>query len=161
VEFGQVTDLSLARRGALGRRALARRRAAAGRPRVADRLPVAGRDAVATYRPPAAGRVSDRLDSQMRAFIGRQAMVFVTTDAGERLYRSGPPGFVRAIGESRLVWPDDALADLGPCRVRLLFVSLLGETGAVEVCGWLSPGRPLVQVRVEQVVFRGPGDPLF
>jgi uncharacterized protein len=55
-------------------------------------------------------QVSDLLTPRMKAFIGRMEMTWIATcdDAGrcDCSFRSGPPGFVRVLGGSELVYPD-------------------------------------------------------
>jgi predicted pyridoxine 5'-phosphate oxidase superfamily flavin-nucleotide-binding protein len=74
------------------------------------------------------------LNDRMRAFIGRQTMIFLATaDAGgdcDSTFRAGPPGFVRVLDERHVSWPEyrgnGVMASLGNItenpRVGLLFI---------------------------------------
>jgi predicted pyridoxine 5'-phosphate oxidase superfamily flavin-nucleotide-binding protein len=55
-------------------------------------------------------QMSDRINTQMREFIGRMEMAFIATaDAhGEcdASFRAGPPGFVHVLDEHTIAWPE-------------------------------------------------------
>lgn len=55
-------------------------------------------------------QVSALLTPRMQAFIGRMEMVWIATSDGvgrcDCSFRSGPPGFVRVLGEHALAYPD-------------------------------------------------------
>ncbi|HEY8545175.1 MAG TPA: pyridoxamine 5'-phosphate oxidase family protein [Acidimicrobiales bacterium] len=55
-------------------------------------------------------QMSDRINPQMREFIGRMEMAFIATaDANgecDASFRAGPPGFVRVLDERTVGWPD-------------------------------------------------------
>ena len=55
-------------------------------------------------------QVLDHLNGHMQTFIGRMEMAFVATADGsgeaDCSFRAGPPGFVRALGERTLVYPE-------------------------------------------------------
>jgi uncharacterized protein len=89
----------------------------------------------------------DRLNSSMREFIGRQEMMWVATaDAhGECdcTFRAGPRGFVRAIDDRRIAYPEyrgnGVLASLGNitenAHVGLLFLDFFDTTVGLHVNG--------------------------
>jgi len=89
----------------------------------------------------------DRLNPSMREFIGRQEMMWVATaDAHgdcDCTFRAGPIGFVRAIDEHRVAYPEyrgnGVLASLGNitenAHVGLLFLDFLGSTVGLHVNG--------------------------
>lgn len=55
-------------------------------------------------------QVSARLTPRMQAFIGRMEMAWIATSDGvghcDCSFRSGPPGFVRVLGERAVAYPD-------------------------------------------------------
>jgi uncharacterized protein len=81
------------------------------------------------------------LNNAMRDFIGRQEMMFLATAdaAGEcdSTFRAGPPGFVRALDEQHLSWPEyrgnGVMASLGNitenAHVGLLFIDFREAIG--------------------------------
>jgi predicted pyridoxine 5'-phosphate oxidase superfamily flavin-nucleotide-binding protein len=92
-------------------------------------------------------QVLDRLNEQMREFVGAQEMMFVaTSDAkGEcdNTFRAGPPGFVRVLGDDRLAWPEyrgnGVMASLGNIsenpNVGLLFMDFFRQVIGLHVNG--------------------------
>jgi uncharacterized protein len=92
-------------------------------------------------------QVLDHLNEPMRAFLGRQEMMFVaTSDAhGEcdSTFRAGPPGFVSVVAPDRLVWPEyrgnGVMASLGNitenAHVGLLFVDFFRDVIGLHVNG--------------------------
>ena len=89
----------------------------------------------------------DHLNEDMRAFIGRQEMMFVSTADGEGncdcSIRSGPPGFVSVADAATLAYPEyrgnGVMASLGNLsenpRVGLLFVDFFESTVGCHVNG--------------------------
>jgi uncharacterized protein len=89
----------------------------------------------------------DRLTPAMRDFIGRQEMMWVATaDAHgdcDCSFRAGPPGFVRALGERRVAYPEyrgnGVLASLGNLsenpHIGLLFLDFFETTVGLHVNG--------------------------
>ncbi len=92
-------------------------------------------------------QVLDHLNESMREFVATQEMVFVATaDArGEAdcTFRSGPPGFVRVLGERTVAYPEyrgnGVMASLGNIsenpHVGMMFVDFLGSTVGLHVNG--------------------------
>ena len=91
-------------------------------------------------------RVRAQLNGQMREFIARQEMVFVSA-GGECSMRSGAPGFVSAPGRRHLAWAGCSVG-----RASLLFVDFFDEVGSLHIAG-----RGLVGGRfaVEEACFGG------
>ncbi len=93
----------------------------------------------------------DHLSERMRAFIGRQEMMFVATSdaAGEchSTFRAGPAGFVQVLGSKRLAWPEyrgnGVLASLGNisenAHVGLLFMDF-----TQDIIGLHADGRAMI-----------------
>lgn len=92
-------------------------------------------------------QVLDHLNPQMRAFVGRQEMMFVSTadldgdcDAS---FRAGPPGFVRVVDERHLTYPElrgnGVMASIGNIsengHIGLLFVDFFSELIGLHVNG--------------------------
>ncbi|MEU4690366.1 pyridoxamine 5'-phosphate oxidase family protein [Actinoplanes sp. NPDC023714] len=92
----------------------------------------------------------DHLNERMRAFIGRQEMMFLATaDSGggcDSTFRAGPAGFVRVLDEEHLSWPEyrgnGVMASLGNLtengRVGILFIDFdevigLHVNGSAEI----------------------------
>lgn len=81
------------------------------------------------------------LNDTMRSFIGRQEMMFVATaDASgscDSTFRAGPPGFVRALDEQHVSWPEyrgnGVMASLGNItenpHVGILFIDFQDVIG--------------------------------
>ena len=92
-------------------------------------------------------QVLDRLNPAMREFISRQEMMWVATaDAHgdcDCSFRAGPVGFVRAIDERRLAYPEyrgnGVLASLGNisenAHIGLLFLDVFDSTVGLHVNG--------------------------
>ncbi|HEV7706956.1 MAG TPA: pyridoxamine 5'-phosphate oxidase family protein, partial [Asanoa sp.] len=92
-------------------------------------------------------QVLDHLSETMRAFIGRQEMMFVSTaDADGRCdstFRAGPPGFVAVLGKGQVAWPEyrgnGVMASLGNIAVNgnagLLFVDFFEDLIGLHVNG--------------------------
>lgn len=92
-------------------------------------------------------QVVDSLNLEMRRFIARMEMVFISTaDANGECdcsFRAGPPGFVRVLSDWRLVYPEyrgnGVLASLGNivenAHVGLLFVDFFSSTVGLHVNG--------------------------
>jgi predicted pyridoxine 5'-phosphate oxidase superfamily flavin-nucleotide-binding protein len=89
----------------------------------------------------------DHLNPRMREFVARQEMMFVATadERGEcdNTFRAGPPGFVRVLGERRLIWPEyrgnGVMASLGNLsenpHVGLIFVDFFRDVIGLHVNG--------------------------
>ncbi|MEV8631143.1 pyridoxamine 5'-phosphate oxidase family protein [Streptosporangium sp. NPDC051023] len=92
-------------------------------------------------------QVADHLTAHMREFIARQEMVFVgTSDASgncDTTFRAGPPGFVRVLDGTRLMYPEfrgnGVLASLGNIlenpHLSLLFVDFFEDLVGLHVNG--------------------------
>lgn len=92
-------------------------------------------------------QVLDHLNEEMQAFIADMEMVFVATSdsTGEAdcSFRAGPAGFVRALDEWTLAYPEyrgnGVMASLGNMaenpHVGLLFVDFFGSTIGLHVNG--------------------------
>ncbi|WP_433253046.1 pyridoxamine 5'-phosphate oxidase family protein [Streptosporangium sp. CA-135522] len=92
-------------------------------------------------------QVVDRLTPHMREFVARQEMVFVgTADAKgncDTSFRAGPPGFVRVVDDTRLMYPEfrgnGVLASLGNilenAHLSLLFVDFFEDLVGLHVNG--------------------------
>lgn len=92
-------------------------------------------------------QVVDRLTDEMRTFVGRQEMVFVSTAdaAGEcdASFRAGPPGFVHVIDDRTVAYPEyrgnGVMASLGNItengHVGLLFVDFFTDVIGLHVNG--------------------------
>jgi uncharacterized protein len=92
-------------------------------------------------------QVLDHLNDHMQTFIGRMEMAFVATADGsgeaDCSFRAGPPGFVRALGERTLVYPEyrgnGVMASLGNvvenAHIGLLFLDFSGDAIGLHVNG--------------------------
>ncbi|WP_242454143.1 pyridoxamine 5'-phosphate oxidase family protein [Bailinhaonella thermotolerans] len=92
-------------------------------------------------------QVTDHLTPIMREFIARQEMAFIgTADAMgncDTTFRAGPPGFVRALDDRTLAYPEyrgnGVLASLGNIlenpHVSLLFVDFFADQVGLHVNG--------------------------
>ncbi|MEV7005881.1 pyridoxamine 5'-phosphate oxidase family protein [Streptosporangium sp. NPDC051022] len=92
-------------------------------------------------------QVVDHLTPHMREFVARQEMVFVgTADASgncDTTFRAGPPGFVRVLDDSTLMYPEfrgnGVLASLGNIlenpHLSLLFVDFFEDLVGLHVNG--------------------------
>ncbi len=92
-------------------------------------------------------QVLDHLNDHMQSFIGRMEMAFVATADGsgeaDCSFRAGPPGFVRALGERTLVYPEyrgnGVMASLGNivenAHIGLLFIDFTGDAIGLHVNG--------------------------
>jgi hypothetical protein len=92
-------------------------------------------------------QVLDHLNEEMRDFIARRDLVFVSTADGEgncdATIRAGAPGFVRVIDEKTLAYPEyrgnGVMASLGNIsengHVGLLFVDFYGARVGLHVNG--------------------------
>ncbi len=92
-------------------------------------------------------QVVDRLTDEMRTFVARQEMVFVSTAdaAGEcdATFRAGPPGFVHVVDDRTLVYPEfrgnGVMASLGNitenAHIGLLFVDFFTDVIGLHVNG--------------------------
>jgi hypothetical protein len=113
-----------------------------------------GPTTVVEFRRERVSRFADRrarahLNGQMRDFIARQEMVFVSA-GGDCSMRSGAPGFVSVLGRRHVSWP--CFDVVGP--VSLLFVSFFDEVGSLHISGRaLADGRLVV----EEAYFGGVG----
>jgi len=105
--------------------------------------------------------VLDHLNQPMRAFLTRQDMMFLATSdaagACDNTFRAGPPGFVRALDEHRLTWPEyrgnGVMASLGNIlengHVALLFVDFTDSGVGLHVNGTADVVEdPLLRSRV-------------
>jgi predicted pyridoxine 5'-phosphate oxidase superfamily flavin-nucleotide-binding protein len=91
--------------------------------------------------------MSDRINPQMREFIGRMEMAFIATaDAhGEcdASFRAGPPGFVAVLDDRTIAWPDyrgnGVMASTGNIdenpHVGILFVDFVRDLIGLHVNG--------------------------
>ncbi|GAA4077153.1 MULTISPECIES: pyridoxamine 5'-phosphate oxidase family protein [Streptomyces] len=104
-------------------------------------------------------QVHPGLTPQMRDFVARQSMVFLSTaDAGGRCdssFRAGPPGFVTVLDERTLTYPEyrgnGVLASAGNIaenpHVGLLFMDFTHHHIGLHVngtAGLLAPGDPRI-----------------
>ena len=92
-------------------------------------------------------QVLKHLNEAMRDFLARQEMMFLaTSDAAgscDSTFRAGPPGFVRALDEYRLTWPEyrgnGVMASLGNIlenpHVALLFFDFVDAGVGLHVNG--------------------------
>ncbi|WP_326820375.1 pyridoxamine 5'-phosphate oxidase family protein [Streptosporangium sp. NBC_01756] len=92
-------------------------------------------------------QVVDRLTPHMREFVARQEMVFVgTSDAAgncDTSFRAGPPGFVRVMDDTRLMYPEfrgnGVLASMGNmlenAHISLLFVDFFEDLVGLHING--------------------------
>ena len=92
-------------------------------------------------------QVRDRLNPEMIAFLGRMEMAFVSTaDAGGNCdcsIRCGPAGFVRALGDREVAWPEyrgnGVMASLGNLsenpHVGLLLVDFFRDCVGLHING--------------------------
>ena len=92
-------------------------------------------------------QMNDRLNDQMREFIGRMEMMFIATaDAhGEcdASFRAGPPGFALVLDDRTLAWPEyrgnGVMASagnlLGNPHVGLLFIDFVRDLIGLHVNG--------------------------
>jgi predicted pyridoxine 5'-phosphate oxidase superfamily flavin-nucleotide-binding protein len=92
-------------------------------------------------------QMNDRLNAQMREFIGRMEMMFIaTSDAhGEcdASFRAGPPGFALVLDERTLAWPEyrgnGVMASAGNVldnpHVGLLFIDFVRDLIGLHVNG--------------------------
>ncbi len=111
-----------------------------------------GPTTVVEFRRERVSRFTDRragvpLNGQMREFIARQEMVFVSA-GGDCSMRSGSPGFVSVLGRRHVSWP--GLSFVGP--VSLLFVDFFDDVRSLCVFGRAVEGGRLV---VEEAYFGG------
>jgi len=89
----------------------------------------------------------DRLNGRMRAFIGRQEMMFLSTADGsghcDSTFRAGPPGFVAVLSERQVAWPEyrgnGVMASAGNitenANAGLLFVDFFRDVIGLHVNG--------------------------
>ncbi|MGK5641550.1 pyridoxamine 5'-phosphate oxidase family protein [Streptomyces sp. URMC 126] len=94
-----------------------------------------------------AGQMLGHVNSAMREFLSRQEMFFLATaDAGgacDNTFRAGPPGFLRALDERTLAYPEyrgnGVLASLGNIeenpRVGILLVDFFQDRVGLHVNG--------------------------
>ncbi|GII75229.1 hypothetical protein Sru01_02110 [Sphaerisporangium rufum] len=92
-------------------------------------------------------QMTDRLTPEMVEFVARQEMVFVgTADARgncDTSFRAGPPGFVRVLGDDRLIYPEyrgnGVLAGMGNImenpHISLLFMDFFTDRVGLHVNG--------------------------
>ncbi|MGW4640174.1 pyridoxamine 5'-phosphate oxidase family protein [Sphaerisporangium sp. NPDC004334] len=92
-------------------------------------------------------QVSDHLTAEMREFVARQEMVFVGTSDSrgncDTSFRAGPPGFVRVLEPSRLIYPEfrgnGVFASMGNImenpHISLLFVDFFEDRVGLHVNG--------------------------
>ena len=92
-------------------------------------------------------QVLDHLNAPMRRFIARQEMMFLATSdahgACDSTLRAGPPGFVTALDEHRLAWPEyrgnGVMASRGNIienpNVGILFVDFVRDVIGLHVNG--------------------------
>lgn len=118
------------------------RSAPAGEHRLQDRFGTGERAADFYDR-----QVHDRLTPAMRAFVGRQTMVFLATSntRGEcdSSFRAGPPGFVTVVDDRTLLYPDyrgnGVMASAGNIaetgRLGLLFLDFTDHQIGLHVNG--------------------------
>ena len=89
----------------------------------------------------------DYLNPLMRAFLGRQEMVFIATADGQgdcdASFRAGPPGFVQVLDEKTLTYPEyrgnGVMASLGNItenpHIGLLFIDFFEAKVGLHVNG--------------------------
>lgn len=99
-------------------------------------------------------QVLDHLNPQMRDYVARQEMLFVSTADGhgecDCSFRAGPPGFVRVLDERTLLYPEyrgnGVMASLGNitenAHVGLLFVDFMQTAVGLHVNGSASLVEP-------------------
>jgi len=92
-------------------------------------------------------QMADRINPQMREFIGRMEMAFVATADGhgecDASFRAGPPGFTRVLDERTIAWPEyrgnGVMASAGNIsenpHVGILFVDFLRDLVGLHVNG--------------------------
>jgi predicted pyridoxine 5'-phosphate oxidase superfamily flavin-nucleotide-binding protein len=92
-------------------------------------------------------QVLDHLNTQMCEYLARQEMMFVSTSDGagncDCSFRAGPPGFVRALNERTLAYPEyrgnGVMASMGNLlenpRLGLLFLDFFATTVGLHVNG--------------------------
>jgi predicted pyridoxine 5'-phosphate oxidase superfamily flavin-nucleotide-binding protein len=111
-------------------------------------------------------QMSDRLNDQMREFIGRMEMAFIaTSDADgecDASFRAGPPGFVLVLDERTIAWPDyrgnGVMASAGNLvqnpHVGILFVDFFRDVIGLHVNGsaeLVDPGEYARRYPADQV----------
>jgi predicted pyridoxine 5'-phosphate oxidase superfamily flavin-nucleotide-binding protein len=89
----------------------------------------------------------DHVNAAMQEFVGRMEMCFIgTADAGgacDLSFRAGPPGFVRVLNETTLVYPEyrgnGVMSSLGNLfenpRISLLFIDFFNDKIGLHVNG--------------------------
>jgi len=92
-------------------------------------------------------QMNDRINDQMREFIGRMEMMFIaTSDADgecDASFRAGPPGFAAVLDERTLAWPEyrgnGVMASAGNIlenpHVGILFVDFVRDLIGLHVNG--------------------------
>ena len=94
-----------------------------------------------------AQQMSDRINADMREFIGRMEMAFIASSDGhgecDASFRAGPPGFVHVVDERTIAWPEyrgnGVMASAGNItenpHVGVLFVDFVRDLVGLHVNG--------------------------
>ena len=111
-------------------------------------------------------QVADRINDQMRTFIGRMEMAFIATADGrgecDASFRAGPPGFAQVLDERTIAWPEyrgnGVMASAGNIvqnpHVGIMFVDFVRDLVGLHVNGsaeLVAPGDFARRYPVDQV----------
>jgi hypothetical protein len=100
-------------------------------------------------------RVREQLDVVMRDFVRRQPLMLVSVGGDGLMSRTGPPGFVRVVGDRGLDWAEPADAPLAATGgLSVLFVDFFHDRLALRIDGHAVILDHRARMRVESAFLR-------